>query len=156
MIEQWMKEKKPISFIIEQLDITRRVFRKRYPDYKGAQGSNAMLKGPELQRSNFDLIESTGSCASHTTVETQKLWLKRYLIDRDGNHCSQCGWSEVNPQTGNTPIELHHIDGNPAHNHLSNVCILCPNCHSLTSTFRRIKRDQVLGSIPSCATIEEL
>jgi len=156
MVDQWMKEKKPISFIMEQLDITRRVFKQRYPDYKGAQGSNRCLTGSELEQHRFNIIETTGMFDSEYTAETEKYWLKRYLINRDGNQCSQCGWSEVNPQTGNTPIELHHIDGNPAHNHLSNVCVLCPNCHSLTSTFRRIKRDQVLGSIPSCATIEEL
>ena len=34
------------------------------------------------------------------------------------------------------PIELEHIDGNSENNNLSNLKLLCPNCHSLTSTYR--------------------
>jgi 5-methylcytosine-specific restriction endonuclease McrA len=29
-------------------------------------------------------------------------------------------------------LELHHVDGNRFNNELSNLQILCPNCHSLT------------------------
>lgn len=37
------------------------------------------------------------------------------------------------------PIELEHIDGNHNNNELSNLTILCPNCHSLTATHCRQK-----------------
>lgn len=33
-------------------------------------------------------------------------------------------------------LELDHIDGNHFNNNLKNLRILCPNCHSQTSTFR--------------------
>lgn len=33
-------------------------------------------------------------------------------------------------------LELHHIDGNPKNNNLSNLMILCPNCHALTEHYR--------------------
>ena len=33
-------------------------------------------------------------------------------------------------------LELDHIDGNASNNNLSNLRLLCPNCHSQTPTFR--------------------
>ena len=40
--------------------------------------------------------------------------------------CAECGW---NKELG--VLELHHIDRNTRNNHLSNLRILCPNCHSV-------------------------
>lgn len=34
------------------------------------------------------------------------------------------------------PLELDHVDGNSDNNTLSNLRLLCPNCHSLTPTYR--------------------
>lgn len=33
-------------------------------------------------------------------------------------------------------LELDHIDGNNENNNLSNLRLLCPNCHALTPTYR--------------------
>lgn len=33
------------------------------------------------------------------------------------------------------PIQLHHLDGNSANNNLSNLQIICPNCHAQTSSY---------------------
>jgi hypothetical protein len=63
-------------------------------------------------------------------------WIKKYLIDLRGNKCERCGWHEVNTNTNKTPIELHHIDGDFRNNKIENIILLCPNCHSLTLTYR--------------------
>lgn len=36
-------------------------------------------------------------------------------------------------------LEIEHIDGDNYNNAKTNLCLLCPNCHSLTSTFRSKK-----------------
>lgn len=63
-------------------------------------------------------------------------WIKWYLINENGEKCMKCGWGERNSHTGNIPIELEHIDGDFTNNHIDNLTLLCPNCHSLTSTYK--------------------
>jgi len=60
---------------------------------------------------------------------------KRLLKENYFEHlCQQCGLSEWNKKT--IPLELHHIDGNKMNNNLSNLTIICPNCHSQSDNFR--------------------
>lgn len=47
--------------------------------------------------------------------------------------CEECG---INSWMGkDITLQLEHIDGNHSNNNLNNLKILCPNCHSQTSTF---------------------
>jgi hypothetical protein len=66
--------------------------------------------------------------------------LKKYLIHKNGDKCMECGWDKINPVTKKVPIELEHIDGNHKNNTLENVKLLCPNCHSLTTTYKALNR----------------
>lgn len=68
-----------------------------------------------------------------STIKSAKL--KNRLI-KEGykeNKCEICGISEWNGK----PIvcQLHHIDGDVTNNELSNLQILCPNCHSQTDNY---------------------
>jgi hypothetical protein len=63
-------------------------------------------------------------------------YIKKYLLKRYNNKCSICGWGETNKYTKTIPLEVEHIDGNCYNNSYKNVTLLCPNCHSLTKTFR--------------------
>lgn len=62
--------------------------------------------------------------------------IRTYLFRKYDNKCAKCGWGEMNPFTGNIPLEVEHIDGNANNNRPENLILLCPNCHSLTSTYR--------------------
>lgn len=60
--------------------------------------------------------------------------IKRWLAETFGNCCSVCkivDWQEQ-PLT----LELEHKDGNSDNNSKENLCLLCPNCHSQTPTFK--------------------
>ena len=50
------------------------------------------------------------------------------------NYCEECGLSEWRNHP--IPLEIHHINGNNTDNSLSNLKLLCPNCHALTSNYR--------------------
>lgn len=66
--------------------------------------------------------------------------VKNYLLKKYDNKCSRCGWSEINPYTNTLPLEIEHIDGNPYNTSPDNVTLLCPNCHSLTKTYKGANR----------------
>jgi endogenous inhibitor of DNA gyrase (YacG/DUF329 family) len=62
-------------------------------------------------------------------------WLvKRYLSEMHGNKCSCCNlstWMEKD-----ITLEIDHVDGNAYNNRPDNLRLLCPNCHSQTSTYK--------------------
>lgn len=65
---------------------------------------------------------------------------KNILIELFGKKCMQCGWAEINPVSNKCPIELEHSDGNSKNNSPSNLKLLCPNCHSLTPTYKALNK----------------
>jgi len=67
-------------------------------------------------------------------------YLKRFLIEKFGEKCSLCGWDKKNPTTKRVPLEVDHIDGHTTNNSEKNLQIICPNCHSLTPTFRNLNK----------------
>jgi len=62
--------------------------------------------------------------------------IKRYLFQKYDSACSICGWSKVNTYTKTIPLEIEHVDGNFKNNSEDNLILLCPNCHSLTPTYK--------------------
>ena len=67
-------------------------------------------------------------------------YIKRYLFDKYNYRCSRCGWSQMNQHTKKIPLEVEHIDGNYRNNSEENLTLLCPNCHSLTPTYKGANR----------------
>jgi len=62
------------------------------------------------------------------------LALRSLLVRRDGYACAECGVSDWNGKQ--LTLEVEHKDGNWRDNGPGNICLLCPNCHSQTPTFR--------------------
>lgn len=70
------------------------------------------------------------------TGEEISNYIRRYIKEKYDNKCALCKWCQVNTHTGNIPLEIDHIDGDFRNNKEDNLILLCPNCHSLTATYK--------------------
>ena len=59
--------------------------------------------------------------------------LKRYLAEQKEG-CWECGITNWNGK--DIVLELEHISGDSSDDTQENVSLLCPNCHSQTSTYK--------------------
>ena len=60
--------------------------------------------------------------------------IKKYLLETRGEVCECCRQGNT---WNNKPLvlQLDHIDGDSDNNYLTNLRLLCPNCHTQTETF---------------------
>lgn len=103
------------------------------------------IKKQTVLEKGVEALEHEG----HLRHQTYDAILKRIIIEdypqgESGRACWHCGWEEENKYTHKhlkdnlpsrhgerVPTQLNHIDGNPLNNKISNLEIVCPNCHSL-------------------------
>ena len=59
---------------------------------------------------------------SKDKVKDQRM-LKRRLIEERGHECERCGYEKTEI------LNVHHKNRDRSHNDLSNLELICPNCH---------------------------
>lgn len=62
--------------------------------------------------------------------------IRRYMLIKNNNTCQECGWNKHHPIDNKPLVEVDHIDGDASNCREENLRVLCPNCHSMTPTFR--------------------
>lgn len=76
----------------------------------------------------FDEYIRNGSAQ---TNKIRKKLLKEGLKEYVCECCQNTLWNDMP-----IPLEVHHKDGNKKNNDISNLQLLCPNCHALTDNYR--------------------
>lgn len=66
--------------------------------------------------------------------------IRRYIFEKFDNKCTKCSWNQINPFSNKSTLTIEHIDGNPDNHKEENLTLLCPNCHSLTSTYGALNK----------------
>ena len=97
-------------------------------DHFLGQAINRGKKFPASQRPLSDYLNNSAFINSH------KLRLKLLDSGLKPAICEQCNLKEWLGKP--ISLELHHKDGDRDNNNLSNLSILCPNCHAQTNNYR--------------------
>ena len=90
-----------------------------YEPNQGAKGNS---------KASYDMFVQNSTASNHTI---KKRIVDDGLVDYKCNSCSIDEW-----QGQKIILELDHINGNNRDNRLTNLRLLCPNCHAQTSTYR--------------------
>jgi len=97
---------------------------------------------PELHKNKlrpFDAIERW--LKGEFSAEKLSPYIRTYLYEKADYKCSECSYSGVNELTGNTVLQIDHIDGNSLNQAPDNLRVLCPNCHAMTPTYGRLNKN---------------
>ena len=122
-----------------------------------ASGPYALKRDTEREKKKETLL-----CLDYDLVPS---YLKRekVFIEQQGK-CNRCGLHEWLGQK--ITLELEHKDGNHYNNDRQNIEFLCPNCHSLTHTWRgrnknknksgkRVSDEDLIKAIESTKSIRQ-
>lgn len=126
-IVDWVEERRPKNWICREIGCRPTTLdsylKKNNIEYKGNQGNLGFAISNNRRSSEIYL-------GTNIIIDSSKL--RKKLIE-DGIKLEECERCRNSQWLGEKiPLDLHHIDGNRFNNNLSNLQILCKNCHGLT------------------------
>jgi hypothetical protein len=129
----WISENQPKSFICRQLKCKPETLNFWLGKMNIAYNGNMGYKGVNINPSRKNVEEYIKLNAVRSCVLKQKLIEEGYKE----NKCEECNLTIWNGKQ--IPLELHHKDDNRFNNEISNLQILCCNCHAQTENYKKKK-----------------
>jgi 5-methylcytosine-specific restriction endonuclease McrA len=77
-------------------------------------------------RDHKDSSQRIGGLIQPDHYATGESYYRISALNNHGCICARCGYAEFKEI-----LEVHHIDRNRSNNELSNLQVLCPNCHQV-------------------------
>jgi hypothetical protein len=113
-----------------------------------ATWTNAVKRGAIVPRPSATPMGQLLVAGTYRGRNNLKLRLVKEGLKQE--RCERCGLAEW--QGAPVSMELHHINGDRLDNRLENLELLCPNCHSQTTTYSgRNSHRRPEQSVPSRA-----
>jgi len=126
---------KPAGGNYEQINKYLKLYKISTSHLKG-QAWNKGLKGIGKPIISLEKI-----LVKYSRFQSFKLKKRLFKENLKNPKCELCGWNKKSID-GRIPLELDHINGDRYDNRLSNLRILCPNCHSLQPTHRGLNKNK--------------
>jgi hypothetical protein len=119
------------------------------------QGTPCKFCGNQVLKKDRNALFCNKACmTSFHDLEREKEWEtvtmfeekemtpygRQYYLKKFNFKCCECGWDKINPFSGRSTLTIEHVDGISVHNYPSNIKVLCPSCHSLTSTYGSLNK----------------
>lgn len=137
-IELWVSQSRPKAHICFELNCrpsTLDSYLKKFGiEYKGNMGGKGYKQDPKRKAASEFLYNGC-------IISSHKLKLKLLRDNIKQQICESCNRTEWLGKV--IPLELHHKNGNRFDNRLSNLQLLCPNCHALTDNYSGRKTQRV-------------
>lgn len=102
--------------------------------YKGNMGGKGCKTSPKKKHVSEFLFKGS-------TISSHKLKMKLLRDNIKKQLCEKCKSKEWLGEI--IPLELHHRNGDRFDNRLSNLQLLCPNCHALTENYAGRKTTRI-------------
>jgi Zn finger protein HypA/HybF involved in hydrogenase expression len=107
---------------------------KKYTETLGLFNPNPSGKGINKKGNGTKIPLNEILEGLHPNYQTNKLRIRLIKEGFKPDECEVCG---IDKWLGNKiSLELDHIDGDKHNHKYNNLRIVCPNCHSQTSTYR--------------------
>ena len=133
VILEWVKALQPKAWMCRQLKCrpsTLDGFLKKwnivYDGSRGTRGADTLYEPKKLPLDEY---------ANRSWITSHKLKLRLYSEGLKSPVCEICAISSW--QDKPLSMHLHHVDGDRFNNEITNLQILCPNCHAQTDSFAK-------------------
>ena len=114
-------------------EICGKLFTSKYPEQKycsikcSNKNKNNLIIDNWLN-DNFEITSKIPHC------------IRKLLYKTNNYKCEICNFEGYNSKTGNTILQIHHIDGDCTNNNKNNLQVLCPNCHTMTDNYMALNK----------------
>lgn len=104
----------------------------KYGCFKTNQGGKGLKNRRSYDSTSIPINEILeGKHPQYQSNKLRKRLIKEGIFEEKCYNCNNTEWLK-----NKIPLELEHKDGNSSNHILSNLTLLCPNCHAQTSTYR--------------------